>query len=144
MNSVAPGPAPGEDEDVPIGAHSVTDNLGFLPEADARHVDDDVAEIPLVEDDASGDGRDPDAIPVIADARDDAAEEVFRMLRPPRQFLRRNVEGPEVKRVREGDRLGAHRKDVPQDPADPRARPSVRLHRGRMTVALDPERVRVD
>src|SRR3989442_15625437 len=116
MNSVAPGPAPGEDEDVPIGAHSVPDNLGFLPEAEARHVDDDVAEVPLVEDDASGDGRDPPAIPVIADSRDDAAEEVFRMLRPPRQFLGRNVAGPEEKGGRGGDQLGAPPQDAPPGP----------------------------
>src|SRR2546425_9629637 len=94
VNSVTPGATAGEDEHVLIGAHPVPDNLGFLPEADAPHVDDDVAEIPLVEDDASGDGRDPDAIPVIADSRDDPAEEVFRMLRPPRQFLVGMSRGP--------------------------------------------------
>ncbi len=48
-----------------------------------------------------------------------------------------------MERVGEGDRLGAHREHVPEDPADPRVRASVRLDRGRMVVALDPQGVRM-
>ncbi len=143
VDSVPARPAAAEDEDIPRRPDAVADELGLLREADAGDVHDDVPEIPLVEDDASGDGRDAHAVPVVADARDDAAEQVFRMFRPFRQRIERRVERTEVERVREGDWLRAHREDVPQDPADPGGRAAVRLDGGRMVVALDPQGVRV-
>src|SRR2546430_4404265 len=51
------------------------------------------------------------------------------------------MEGTEGKRPRERDGLGAHRRGVSQNPADPRVRTTVRLDRGRMVVALDAQRV---
>ena len=143
MDPVAARLASAQDEDIAHGGGPVAHELRFLREADARDVHDDVAEVSLVEHDAAGDGGNADAVPIIPDPRDDAAEQVLRMPRAFRQAFRRGVEGSEVERVGEGDRLGAHREHVPEDPADPRVRASVRLDRGRMVVALDPQGVRV-
>ncbi len=143
MDPVAARAAPTEDEHGVLRADAVPNDLRFLPEADARHVDDDVPEVAFVEHDAARDRRDSDPVPVVADARDDAAKEILRMSRAAGQLLHRVIERAEVQRIREGDRLGAHREDVAQDPADARVRAAVGLDRGRMIVALDTQGVRV-
>src|SRR2546427_12233517 len=109
VDSAAARAASPEDENGVLRADTVPYHLGLLPEADARHVDDDIPEVAFVEDNAARDGRDSDSVPVVADAGDDAAKEVFRMPRPARQLLHRVIERAEVKRVREGDRLRPHR-----------------------------------
>src|SRR6059036_2454656 len=60
---------------------------------------------------------------------------------PAGQLLHRIVERAEVERVREGDRLGAHREDVAQDSPDAGVRAPVRLDRRWMVVTLDSQRV---
>src|SRR5207249_8599231 len=57
VDSVAARAASREDENGVLRADAVPHNLGLLPEADARHVDNDVSEIAFVEDDAARDRR---------------------------------------------------------------------------------------
>ena len=95
-------------------------------EPDAHRVDERVRRVGVVEDRVAADGGDADAVPVVADAADRAAE-----LEPGLA---------EAQAVEERDRAGAHGDDVAEDPADPRRRALEGLDRGRMVVALDLER----
>ena len=101
--------------------------------AEAQHVDERVLRVALVEDDLAADRRHADRVAVAADAGDHAVEQVARA----------GVgERAEAQRVHERDRSRAHREDVADDPADAGGRALVRLHRGRMVVALDAHRDR--
>ena len=95
-------------------------------EPDAHRVDERVRRVGVVEDRVAADGGDADAVAVVADAADRAAE-----LEPGLA---------EAQAVEERDRAGAHGDDVAEDPADPRRRALEGLDRGRMVVALDLER----
>src|SRR6185503_19479096 len=70
------------------------------------------------------------AVPVVADARHDAACEVGR----PGM-----IETPEAERVHDRDRARTHREHVAQDATDTGRRALKRLHERRMVVALDLE-----
>ncbi len=93
---------------------------------DAHRVDEAVVAVRLVEDRLASDGRDADAVSVVADAAH-GAREVPVGLREPEA-------------VEERDRPRAHRDDVAQDPAHAGRRPLERLDRRRVVVALDLER----
>ena len=105
----------------------VTRSAGSRP--DAHRVDEAVVRVGRVEDRLAADGRDADAVAVVADARDRALEVPVRLA--------------EAQAVEERDRPRAHRDDVAQDPADAGGRALERLDRGRVVVALDLERDRL-
>ena len=110
-----------------VGEHPV------LEQADGHHVDQRVALVGGVEHELAAHRGHADAVAVAADAAHDAVDEVAR----PR--VRRIAE---AQRVEHRDRARAHREDVAQDPADAGRGALVRLHRGRVVVALDLERDR--
>ena len=82
-------------------------------------------------DDLAGDGRNADAVAVVADALHDAGEQVAHA---------RRVERAEAQRVEHRDRARAHREDVAQNAADAGRRALIRLDRRRMIVRFDLER----
>ena len=84
-----------------------------------------------VEDELAADRRHADAVAVAADAPHDALDEV------PRPRIGRVAE---PQRVEHGDRPGAHREDVAEDPADAGRGALVRLDGARVVVRLDLER----
>ena len=94
-------------------------------EPDAHRVDERVRRVGVVEDRVAADRGDADAVAVVADAADRAAELEAGLA--------------EAQAVEEGDRAGAHRDDVAEDSADARRRALEGLDRGRMVVALDLE-----
>ena len=98
-------------------------------EADAHRVDETVVAIGVVEHRLAADRGDSDAVSVMPDARDGAAEVVVRLREP--------------QAVEDRDRPGSHGDDVAQDPAHTRRRPLERLDRGWMVVGLDLERHRL-
>ena len=50
------------------------------------------------------------------------------------------LEGAEPQRIEQGDRTGAHREDVAENPSNACRRTLERLHSGRVVVAFDLER----
>ena len=94
-------------------------------QADAHRVDEAVVSVGLVEHRLAANGRDADAVAVVADARDRLAEVMVRR--------------GEAEPVEDGDGPGAHGHDVPQDPADPGRGALEGLDRGRVVVRLDLE-----
>ena len=101
--------------------------------AETEDVDERVVAVALVEHELAADGRDADRVAVAADPADHALEQVAGA---------RVVERTEAQRVHQRDRAGAHREDVADDAADAGGRALVRLDRGRVVVALDPDRDR--
>ena len=95
---------------------------------DAHRVDEAVVAVGLVEDRLAADGRDADAVPVVADAAHGAREVPVRL--------------GEAQAVEERDGPRSHRDDVAQDPSDARRRTLERLDGRRVVVALDLERDR--
>src|SRR5207302_6312357 len=106
----------------------------LLREPDAGDAHHDVANISFLEDNATRDGRNPDPVAVITNPGDDPPEEILRVFRSLRELVQRIIQGPEVQRIGERDRLRPHREDVTQDAANTGVGPSVRLDRGRMVV----------
>ena len=104
-----------------------------LEQPDRHHVDQRVALVGGVEHELAAHRRHADAVAVAADAAHDAVDEV------PGPGVRRVAE---PQRVEDGDRTGAHREHVAQDPADAGRSALVRLDGGRVVVALDLERDR--
>ena len=104
-----------------------------LEQADRHDVDQRVALVGRIEHELAAHRGHADAVAVAADAAHDAVDEV------PRAGVRRIAE---AQRVEHRDRAGAHREDVAQDAADAGRGALVRLHRGRVVVALDLERDR--
>ena len=94
-------------------------------QADAHRVDEAVVAVRLVEDRLAADGRDADAVAVMADAGNCTAEVVVGL--------------GEAQAVEERDRPRAHRHDVAQDPADAGRGALERLDRRGMVVRLDLE-----
>ena len=95
-------------------------------EADAHRVDQRVRGVRLVERALAADGRDADAVPVVADSGDRAAEVP--------------VGRAEAQPVEQRDRPRAHRDDVAEDAADSGRGPLERLDGRRVVVRLDLER----
>jgi len=87
VDPVAAGLAATQDEHVAHGGRAIPYELRLLREPDARDVHDDVAEVSFVEDDAARDRRNSDPVSIIANPRDDSAEEILRVSHPFRQLL---------------------------------------------------------
>ena len=102
----------------------------FAQQADAHRVDERVAFVRRIERDFAGDGRNADAVAVVADAFDDAGEQVADA---------RRIERSEAERVEHRDRTRAHREHVAEDAADAGCGALIRLDGGRMVVRLDLE-----
>ena len=115
-----------EDEGVPGAGRLRAKHALGRQQADAHRVDERVRGVGLVEDRLAADGRHADAVAVVADAGDGAAEVP--------------VGRAEAQPVEERDRPGAHRDDVAEDPADAGRGALERLDRARMVVRLDLER----
>ena len=98
--------------------------------ADAEGVDERVALVAVVEDDLAADVGQAEAVAVAADAGDDARQDALRV---------GVVQVAEAERVHDGDRPGAHRHDVADDPADAGRGALVGLDVGRVVVRLDLE-----
>src|SRR6185369_4923675 len=111
-----------------LGART-EDAIG-LHDAERERVHQDVVVVAGIESDLAADGRDADAVTVVADAADDAAHEVRRP---------RVRDAPEPQRVQVRNRPGAHREDVAENAADAGCRALKRLDERRMVVALDRE-----
>ena len=97
-------------------------------QSEAEDVHERVVAVAVVEHDLAADGRDADRIPVSADSRHDALEQIAGAC---------VVERAEAQRVHHRDRTGSHREHVADDPADARRRALIGLDRRRMIVALD-------
>ncbi len=97
----------------------------------AHRVDQTILLVAGLEVDLAADRGHPDRVAVVADSGDHALEQVARAPRSGRLA--------EPQRVEHGDRAGAHREHVAEDPADPGGRPLERLDRARMVVRLDLE-----
>ena len=108
----------------PCGA-GAQDALG-RQQADAHRVHERVRGVGLVEGALAADVRDADAVAVVADAGDRAAE--------------MPVGRAEAQAVEQRDRPRAHRDDVAEDPADAGRRALERLDRGGVVVRLGLER----
>jgi hypothetical protein len=98
--------------------------------AEAERVDQRVALVARVEDDLAADVGQPQAVPVAADAGDDARQHALGV---------RVVGVAEAQRVHDQDRPGAHREDVAHDAADAGGRALVGLDVARVVVRLDLE-----
>ena len=134
VNAVSAGPRANRDDRIADAFRLGTNEIALVQEPDAHGVDERIALVCIVEDDLAGDGRNADAVAVVADAFDhDAAEQVTNA---------RAVEGAEAKRVEHRDRTRAHRENVAKNSADSGRRSLIRLDRRRMIVRLDLERHR--
>src|SRR4029079_13333322 len=96
--------------------HRVADAFGARAEdpigphdPERERVYQDVVVVARIERDLAADGRDADAVPVVADPAAAAADEIRR----PRMR-----DAPEAQRVQIRDRPRAHREDVAEDAAD--------------------------
>lgn len=105
-----------------------------LHHADAAGVDERVALVAGVEDDLAADVRQAEAVPVAADARDDARQD------PPGVGV---VGRTEAQRVDDRDRAGTHGEDVADDAADAGGRALVGLDVRGVVVRLHLEGDRV-
>jgi hypothetical protein len=103
------------------------ENLVLIGDAQAEHVDKNVAVVARVEIGLAADCRDADAIAVEADAADDAVDELARL---------RVIRFAEAQRVHDRDRARAHREHVAQDTANAGGCALERLDEARMVVAL--------
>src|SRR5688572_28070940 len=103
MNSIAPGACADGDHRIPNALGLGADEILLVHEADAHRVDERIPFVRGVENDLSGDGWNADAVAVVADALDDAGEQVAHP---------RAVETAEAERVEHRDRTRAHGEDV--------------------------------
>ena len=94
-------------------------------EPDAHRVHEHVVGVDVVEASLAADGGDADAVAVVADSLDGAVEAPVAV--------------GEAQPVQEGDRPGAHRDDVAEDPAHPGRGALEGLDRRGVVVALDLE-----
>ncbi len=139
MNAVPAGAAAYQYENVTNTSHGVLQQLVAAHEPDAADVDEAVARVRRIEEDAAGNGRDADAVPVVADARHHSSDEVLGQLHPGRRLSK--FRRPEEQRIDQGDGLRAHGQNVAHDSTDAGGRSSVRLDGRRMVVAFHPERI---
>src|SRR5215212_5369068 len=96
----------------------------------AHGVDQAVLLVRTLEVDLAAHRRHADRVAVVADAGDDAVQQIARTCR---------VELAEAQRVQHRDRACTYSEDVAQDPADARGRPLERFNRARMVVRLNLE-----
>ena len=115
-----------QDDGVPDAGRVRPQHALGREQPDAHRVHERVLGVRLVERGLAADGRHPDAVSVVADPGDGAAEVPVGRAEP--------------ERVEERDRARAHRDDVAQDPADSRRRSLERLDGRRVVVRLDLER----
>src|SRR5512143_610142 len=127
MDAVTPGPRADAEENVAHSFGAGPDQVALAEEADAHRVDQRVARIAGGEADFAAEGRDADAIAVVADSAHDAGEEIA---------VARHVERTEAETVEHRDRSRAHREDVAQDPADAGGSALIRFDRRRVIVRL--------
>ena len=99
--------------------------------AQAEHVDQRIAGVPVVECDLAADGRNADAVPVPCDAGYHAFDG------SPGAGRFGAVHLTEAKRVHQRDRTRAHGEDVANDAADAGGRALVGLDERRVIVRLD-------
>src|SRR5690606_27258020 len=103
-------------------------------EADAHGIHENVVVVALVEIRLAADGRNADAIAVIADAGHHSGHEMAHA---------RMIGRAEAQRVHHGDWPGTHREHVAHDAADARRRSLIGLDVGRVIVALHLEDYRL-
>ena len=127
-DAVAPGRGAVEDDEVARPGRTRARELVGAEQADAHGVDERVVPVGPVEDRLAADGRDADAVAVVADPAD----------RPVEVEVRR----AEAEPVEERDRPRAHRHDVAEDPADARGGALEGLDRRGVVVALHLEGAR--
>src|SRR5262249_38669643 len=102
--------------------------LSLTREAERESIDEDVAVVRRIEHRLARHRRHADAVPVSADAADDAPEQ------KPSAWM---VERAELERIHARDRRRGHRKDVAENSADAGRGALIRLDVRRMVVALD-------
>jgi hypothetical protein len=115
-----------DDRQADAGGLRVEDRIG-AGEAGGEGVDEDVAVVAGVEVDLAADGRHPEGVAVVANAGDDARDEVARPLVLGRA---------EAERIERRDRPGAHGEHVAEDAADAGRSPLVGLDERGVVVAL--------
>ncbi len=128
---VAAGAGAVQDDEVAhaLGAGEVDVLVPHRPHAQC--VDQRVAEVRRVEHDLATDVGQAQAVPVAADSGHDAGHHAPGV---------GGVQRSEPKRIHHGQRARAHGQDVADDAADSGGGTLVRLHVGRVVVALDLER----
>src|SRR5205085_6052262 len=124
-DSVAAGRGAEEEDEAPRPARPCARDALAREEADAHRVHEAVLRVDGIEDRLAAHGRDADAVAVVADPGDGAAEREARLA--------------EAEAVEERDRPRTHRDDVAKDPADTGRGALERLDGGRVVVALDLE-----
>ena len=129
VDAVATGPPASEDVDVARATGTAVNQLALRHDANTADVHERVAGVARVERYLPCDGRDADAVAVVADARDDAPHQVARVLDAVGQFATRGVQLPEKQRVDQCNRLRAHADHVAQDAADAGRRAAIRVER---------------
>src|ERR1019366_7745224 len=153
---VAPGRRADVEHRVPDALSLPAHDLLVAQHAEAKGVNQRIALVRLVEIDLTRNGRNAEAIAVMRDARDHAAEEAtvignrccvlrvasrvawrWRLFARPWTVFGDRAAAQGVDRA---DRPGAHREDVADDAADPGRRALKRLNRARVIVRLDLER----
>ena len=128
VNAVASRVGPDQHEEIARRARGGAEELVRRNDADAHGVHERVAGVGVGEDDLSADVGDADAVAVLRDARDHAAEEIA---------VPRGVGLSEAQGVEEGYRSSAHGEDVPDDTADSGCGSLIRLDCGGVIVRLD-------
>ena len=131
MDSITSGAGSDGDDWIADAFGLRTYEIILVHKPDAHRVDEWIPLVGGVENDFSGDGRNPDAVAVITDAFYHPREQI------PHACV---VEAAEAKRVEHRDRAGSHRENIAQDAADAGGRSLVWLYCGRMIVRLDLER----
>ena len=132
---VAAGGGTEEDDDVPRSGGRAADEPVDRHEPEGHRVDEAVLLVGSLEVDLAADRRDADRVAVVADPRDGSLEQVAG----PGRRVRGGADLAEAQRVEHGDRPGADREDVAQDPADAGGRALEGLDGARMVVGLDLE-----
>jgi hypothetical protein len=125
VDPVPPGRRPDDQDDIARVAGPRAGQLVLSGEAHAHRVDQRVLGVARVEEELTADGGDPDTVAVVGDAGHDAVEQVAVAVA---------IERSEAERVEDGDRAGAHREDVAQDPAHAGRRALERLDGAGMVV----------
>ena len=95
VNAVAPGARADGDDRIADALRHGANQLVLVQQADAHRVDERIALVRRIERDLAGDGRNADAVAVVADALHDAGEQVAHA---------RRVERAEAQRVEHRDR----------------------------------------
>ena len=137
VDAVAPGAAADGDDQI-AGLSGLT-RFVHGDQADGAAEDERIAEVARVETDRAVDGRNADAVAVIAHAGDDALHHLFGMQHARRQRLGQRVGRREAKYIGVADRLGAQAgaQGIADDAAQPGVGAAVGLNGRRMIVRFD-------